>query len=151
MIFVTVGSARFDPLIQRMDELVGEGALADSVIAQIGRGSYVPVNIRYFRFLKSLVPAYDVAEVIVSTGGVGTTIECIKRGLRFVVVENTTLMEGHQVELIREIARRGHLVWCQDLDNLPHCIEEAKTREFRPYKPDTPRVHLVIQDLLDNT
>jgi beta-1,4-N-acetylglucosaminyltransferase len=106
MIFVTVGTAHFDPVIMEMDRLVEKGEITEPVIAQIGRGRYIPKHMRYFRFIKSLKPAYQKADVIVSTGGAGTTIECAKRGLKLVVIENTTLMEGHQAQLISEMNRR---------------------------------------------
>ena len=104
MIFVTVGTAHYDPLIEQMDRLVGNGSITESVIAQIGRGSYIPENIRYFRFIRNLNRAYSHADVIVSTGGAGTTMECVARGLKLVVVENATLAEGHQAQLMRHLS-----------------------------------------------
>jgi UDP-N-acetylglucosamine transferase subunit ALG13 len=94
VIFVTVGTARFDPLLAKMDNLVESGVIKEFVVAQIGRGSYVPRNFRYFRFMRTLKPAYDKAHVVISTGGAGTIMECVRRGIRLVAVENTALMEG---------------------------------------------------------
>jgi len=148
VIFVTVGTAHYDPLIKEMDRLVGEGVVKDTVVAQIGRGSYIPQHLRYFRFMRSLDPAYERAEVIVSTGGAGTTMECVRKGLRLVVVENASLMEGHQAQLIGEMSRRGHLIWCRNLSNLSDCIREARKRVFSPFVGDKPRMHLMILDLL---
>jgi beta-1,4-N-acetylglucosaminyltransferase len=136
LIFVTVGTAHYDPLIQIIDELVGSGVIEDTVIGQIGRGIYIPKNFRYFRFLKSLKTAYSKASVIVSTGGAGTIIECATRGLRLVVVENASLMEGHQSQLIQEMANRGHLVWCKDLNEISSSIDEAKSRDFTKFVTD---------------
>ncbi len=148
MIFVTVGTAHFDPLIIEMDRLVGEGIIKEPVVAQIGRGSYIPRNIRYFRFIRSLEPAYKKASIIVSTGGAGTTMECVKRGLRLVVVENKSLMEGHQAQLIGEMARRGHLIWCKEVSDIADCIEEARRSTFKPFVSDPPRVHELIKGLI---
>ncbi len=148
MIFLTVGTAHFDPLIEEMDGLVEQGIVQDKVVAQIGRGSYIPRNFPFFRFMKSLSTAYDWADVIVSTGGAGTTIECVKRGLRLVVVENRTLMEGHQAQLIGKMSRGKHLVWCRDLSDLADCIATAKASTFTPFISDKPRAHILIEDLL---
>ncbi len=136
MIFVTVGTANYDPLIQKMDELVQRGELKEHVIGQIGRGVYVPKHFKYFRFLKNLDVPYRKASLIVSTGGAGTTMECVTRGLKLVVVENTTLMEGHQAQLIREMEKRGHLIWCKSLENLLTCIEEAREKSFIKFVTD---------------
>ncbi|MHA1780172.1 MAG: PssE/Cps14G family polysaccharide biosynthesis glycosyltransferase [Candidatus Thorarchaeota archaeon] len=151
MIFVTVGTAHFDPLIIEMDRLVGNGTITEPVIAQIGRGSYIPKHIRYFRFIRSLEAAYKKADIIVSTGGAGTTMECVKRGLRLVVVENKSLMEGHQAQLIGEMARRGHLIWCKEVSSIATCIEEARTHTFTPFVSDPPRIHEMIIDLINDT
>lgn len=148
MIFVTVGTAHFDPLISEVDRLVGSGEITERVVAQIGRGSYIPQHIDYFRFIRSLEPAYSRASVIVSTGGAGTTMECVTRGLRLVVVENTTLMEGHQAQLIGEMARRGHLLWCKDVKMIGSCIEMAMARSFRSFESDPPIIHKEILRLL---
>ena len=151
MIFITVGTAHYDPLIERVDQLVSQKKITDFVIAQIGRGSYVPKFFRYFRFMRSLNSAYEKADVIISTGGAGTTIECVKRGLKLVVIENTTLMEGHQAQLIGELSKRGHLVWCRNLDDLEKCIAEATEREFTPFVTEKPLVHYMIRDIVNET
>ncbi len=148
MIFVTVGTAHFDPLLEKLDDLVESGVIKEFVVAQIGRGSYIPRNFRYFRFIRSLKSAYDKAHVIISTGGAGTIMECVHRGLRLVVVENTTLMEGHQSQLITEMSRRGHLVWCKDLNDLALSINEALTRNFTPFIAEPPLVPDMIRKML---
>jgi len=148
VIFLTVGTAMFDPLVKVMDKMVGDSIIKEPVVAQIGRGQYIPRNMRYFRFIKSLSKAYDSADIIVSTGGAGTTIECVTKGKRLVVVENTTLMEGHQAQLIGEMARRGHLIWCRDPNSLEDCIEEARQKTFEPFVSQKPRAHELILSLL---
>ncbi|MFW9920887.1 MAG: glycosyltransferase [Candidatus Thorarchaeota archaeon] len=148
MIFVTVGTAFYDPLICQIDSLVEQGLITDPVVAQIGRGQYIPKNFSYFRFLRNLDRAYSLAEVIVSTGGAGTTMECVTKGLKLVVVENTSLAEGHQAQLIGEMERRGHLIWCKDLKSIRSDIESAKNTVFQPFKSDPPLIHKYIIKLL---
>jgi hypothetical protein len=67
------------------------------------------------------------------------------------VVENTSLMEGHQAQLIGEMERRGHLVWCRDLDKLPDCISKAKNLTFTPFVSDPPVAHELIMQLLTDS
>lgn len=148
MILVTVGTSRFDALVEEVDRLVGERLLHENVVAQIGKGSYVPRYIRYFRFMRFLSGAYEKASLVVSAGGAGTTIECAQKGIPLVVVENKSLMEGHQAQLIGEMARRGHLVWCHEISNLANCIAEAKNRTFPRFISNAPRAHELILRLL---
>ncbi len=148
MIFLTVGTSHFDALIKEMDDLAESGTITESILAQIGTGTYIPRNFRYVRLLRNLNRAYAMADVIVSAGGAGTTVECTTRGLKLVVVENKSVMEGHQRELIEELNRRGHLAWCRSLDELPSCIEYAKKTDFEPFVTDASRAHKIILDLL---
>lgn len=150
MILVTVGTASFDPLIKKMDALVADGVISESVVAQIGRGLYTPKHIRYFRFIKSLQKAYSLATVVVSTGGAGTTMECVTAGRKLVVIENQTLAEGHQAQLLGEMERRGHLVWCKDLNSLSACIDAIRTMSLIPFRSDPPRIHKLIEKMLDS-
>jgi beta-1,4-N-acetylglucosaminyltransferase len=151
VILLTVGTAKFDPLVKVMDNLVRDGIIKEPVVAQIGRGQYEPKHMRFFRFIKSLNRAYEAADIIVSTGGAGTIIECVTKGKRLVVVENTTLMEGHQAQLIGELARRGHLIWCRDPNSLEDCIKEARSKTFAPFVSDKPRAHEFILNLIDDS
>jgi beta-1,4-N-acetylglucosaminyltransferase len=148
MIFLTVGTSHFDTLVREMDELAESGRIIETIIAQIGTGMYIPKNFPHVRLLRNLDHAYQIADVIVSAGGAGTTIECTTRGLKLVVVENELVMEGHQRQLIEELNRRGHLVWCRSLNELPDCIELAKKTDFKPFKTDAPRAHKIILSLL---
>ena len=148
MIFLTVGTAMFDPLVKVMDRLVRDGIIKEPVVTQIGRGQYEPRNMRYFRFIKSLDKAYDAAAIVVSTGGAGTTLECVSRGKRLVVVENTSLMEGHQAQLISEMSKRGHLIWCRDPNSIEDCIDEARSKTFTPFVSDKPHAHELILKLI---
>lgn len=149
MIFVTVGTAHFDPLIRKMDELARTGELKEQIIGQIGRGTYIPNHFRYFRFLRSLTTAYNKASVIVSTGGAGTTMECVTQGLKLVVIENTTLMEGHQAQLLREMEKRGHLIWCKDLNEIVSSIEKARRKKFTKFTTDENLATNYIRELLE--
>ncbi|MHA2373196.1 MAG: PssE/Cps14G family polysaccharide biosynthesis glycosyltransferase [Candidatus Thorarchaeota archaeon] len=151
MIFLTVGTASFDLLVQKMDHLIGAGIIKDRVIAQIGRGSYLPKNMEYFRFIKSLNKAYEKANLIVSAGGAGTTFESVRRGLKLVVVENKTLMEGHQAQLIGELSSGRHLIWCRDITELATCIDAALISNFPPFKSDSFKAHRMIRQLIESS
>ena len=101
--------------------------------------------------MTSLNRIYDIASIIVSTGGAGTTMECVTRGLKLVVVENTTLMEGHQAQLIRAMEKRGNLVWCRDLNKIASSIEEARKKTFTKFVTDENLATNYIRELLEKS
>ncbi|MBC7237125.1 MAG: hypothetical protein H5T69_14890 [Chloroflexi bacterium] len=146
MILVTVGTTDFDALIQKMDELAP--MLDEEVVAQIGRGEYVPRHMEYFRFAPSLDPYYERARLVVAHGGLGTTIEVLQRGIKLVALSNPDRYDLHQEDLLRALERRGHLIWCRHVDQLPAALSEAGERTFMPYRAPECTIAQVIRQYL---
>ncbi len=148
MIFVTVGSTDFDPLIEKMDELAPQ--LGGELVMQIGLGRYTPQNARYFRFAPSLDPYLAQAELIVGHGGLGTIVEALEQGKKLVCVVNPTTYDRHQEHLLRLFAAQNHLIWCQQLDDLAQAIRRAQQTRLAPYRPPECHIHEVIDNFLSS-
>jgi len=147
MIFVTVGTTDFDALVRAMDALAP--SLSEPVIAQIGRGSYLPAHMEHFRFAPALAPYYDQARVVVAHGGLGTLIEVMQRGIKLIGLSNPDRYDLHQQDLLRTFeARRGHLVWCRNLEDLPRALREVDMCSFTPYESPPCRIADVIREYL---
>ena len=146
MIFVTVGTTDFDALVRHVDELAP--SLGREVVAQIGRGEYLPTNMEWFRFAPSLDPYFGRAEVVVSHGGLGTIIEVLQRGVKLIGVSNPDRYDLHQEDILRALSDRGHMVWCRRLDDLAQAIERIRDQEFTPYQSPPCRISEVIREHL---
>ena len=138
MIFVTIGSTDFDPLIIKMDELAP--TLGDKVVMQIGNGQYVPRNGPFFRFAETLDDYYRQADVIVAHGGLGTIIEALELHKALVCVVNPTTYDRHQEHLLEVFAQQGYLLWCKDMEHLPQAVAEARASSFARYQ--SPACHI---------
>lgn len=147
MIFVTIGSTDFDPLIVKMDELAP--ALGDEVVMQIGNGQYMPRNGRFFRFAESLDNYYHQADVIVAHGGLGTIIEALELHKPLVCVVNPTTYDRHQEHLLEVFAQQGYLLWCKDMDQLPREVEQARTATFARYQSPPCSIARAISSYLE--
>ncbi|TFF92808.1 hypothetical protein EU546_07090 [Candidatus Thorarchaeota archaeon] len=146
MIFVTVGtSLPHDSLIEKLDELVESGAIADRVVAQIGEGEYEPRFIESFRFAPGLERYFRSADVVVSNCGAGTIMENVTKGRPLVAIKNPDITGGHEWELLRKMEEGNHLIWCRGLEELIDCIHRAKSMEFAVFEPE----RLNLQELLD--
>ncbi len=146
MIFVTVGTWDFNQLVKKIDRLAP--FLENEVVVQIGYGSYIPKNCEYFRFASSLAPYYDEADIIIAHGGAGTTIEVLKKGKKLISVDNKTLIDSHQSDILETFASAGHLVWCQDLDELPLLLKSVPTMDLKPYVTPPCTIGEVIKEYL---
>ena len=145
-LFVTVGSTDFDALVRAVDTLVP--SLGAQGVMQIGHGQYIPANLPYFRFAQSLAPYYERASLVVAHGGVGTTMEVLRRGAPLVSVSNPDRYDNHQEDLLSAMAKEGYLVWCRRLDNLKQAIQTAQSTPLRRYQPPKCEIHLVISEFL---
>jgi len=147
MIFVTVGSGDFDPLIQAMDEICARRPDLE-VLMQIGLGRYEPQHAPFFRFAPSLEPYYDRADLVIAHGGVGVTMEVLRRGLPLIGVDNPDRPDQHQVDLLSYLSEGGYLVWCHDLNRLEATIDSIRSRKLRRWEPPPCTIHLIVDAFL---
>lgn len=118
-IFVTVGTTRFDRLVDAMTRpealqwMTRNGYT--NLIIQYGKGHEpvmaqdTSIHVRSYSFQPSLEQDMRDASLIISHAGAGTVMEALKYKKRLVVVINTALMDNHQTELAHAMAKRGHL------------------------------------------
>ncbi|MBX7234030.1 MAG: hypothetical protein K1X65_06565 [Caldilineales bacterium] len=147
MIFCTVGTTDFDPLVKAVDALAPE--LGEEVVFQIGQGVYEPQHGPWFRLRPSIDDLLAEASLVIGHGGFGTVIEVISLGKPFVGVPNPDRYDRHQEQILRRFAADGHLIACFDLNDLPAAIAQARTTPLRPYTPPETTIHLDIQAFLD--
>lgn len=148
-LFITVGTTDFDNLVKTADFFMP--TLNIDGIMQIGHGSYLPVNLPFFRFAPSLVPYYKKATLIVAHGGLATTMEILKFGLPLVSVSNHDRYDNHQDDLLKEMENEGYLIWCRSLDELKESIGNAMIKKFKKYKPPKCNIARIIDEFLRNS
>ncbi|HUT57015.1 MAG TPA: PssE/Cps14G family polysaccharide biosynthesis glycosyltransferase [Planctomycetota bacterium] len=138
MIFVTVGTTRFEDLVMEMDRLVGAGEITDEVFAQIGSGQYVPSNMKWTRYVKNIQECFRRADLVVCHGGAGTVFELLQIGARFIAVPNRSLQDDHQSDLCRALEARGWAVCCYDLDRLGSLFKKMPGTRAYPFDSALP-------------
>ena len=147
MIFCTVGTTDFDPLIQAVDALAP--VLEEPVLFQIGQGKYEPRHGEWFRLRPSITNLLAEASLVIAHGGFGTTIEALTAGTPLVSVPNPDRYDRHQEEILRQFAADDYLIACFDLDDLFAVITQARTVRLRPYEPPTTTLHIEIRQFLN--
>ena len=147
VVFVTVGSTEFDALIREVDSAACRAELArqgfDEVVVQFGRGAHHPhlgvvdgASPRYssFAFRDSILPCIAGAALVLTHGGSGTILECLRQRVPFIVVHNDLLMDNHQTELAEALAASGYVVHT-DVRNLVATIRDRRWTATTPF-PD---------------
>jgi beta-1,4-N-acetylglucosaminyltransferase len=137
VIFVTVGTGKFEELIKEIDRIAPK--LKDKIIIQIGSGNYKPKNCKWFKFAPNLQKYYKQATLIIAHGGPGTVFEILDTGKKFIACANRDRTDPlHQVEFLEAISKEStSLLYCRNISQLKTYIEKAKKTKFKKYKKAT--------------
>lgn len=124
-LFVTVGSTRFDKLI---NEILSENSVEhmtslgfNRLVLQVGKSEYDPkhvaslmdkynINIEAYDYKSSIHDDIQAADVVVGHAGAGTCLEVLRLNRRLVIVANDELMDNHQNELAEQLAKENFVV-----------------------------------------
>ncbi len=146
MIFVTVGTGKFELLVKEMDKIAPE--LKEKVMMQIGKGKYEPKNCEFFRFSRSLEDYYKKARVIVAHGGAGTTYELLKMRKKLISMANLDRTDTHQQEILKALSEENYLIWCKNSSELINCINNSKKFRLKKYNVPECKIHEKIKSFL---
>lgn len=120
-LFVTVGSTRFDCLIESISN---NNAFIkslikykfDSITIQHGSGNAptIPINgdinIKCLDYCDNINELLEKADLIITHAGAGTLLECLRmKNKRIIAITNDTLMHGHQQELAFKLYEQGYI------------------------------------------
>lgn len=162
-VFVTVGTTRFDALVQAVDAPEFKAALRErgfsSLLIQLGRGSYLPSSsnrggggpssaslpVAFFKFAPDIGEHIRSASLVISHAGSGSIFETLRAGTPLVVVVNEALMDNHQSELAQELADRKHLV-CAKPETLLEAVRAMDVDALLPYPPSSPTAMVAAVD-----
>lgn len=127
MILLTVGTQLpFDRLVRLMDEIAP--SLADPVIAQIGKGSYLPRNMTWHRVIEPVEFERYVAEArfIVSHAGIGSLLTAERHSKPIILFPRTCYLgehrNEHQMATVTMISGRPGLAVANDEAQLRHAV-----------------------------
>ena len=147
MIFVTVGTGKFDELIIEIDKIAPK--IKEKIIAQIGSGSYLPKNIEFFRFKVPLDLYYKKASLIISHGGAGTIYALLKQNKKVIGIANQKRTDAHQQEILEALSEESYLIWCRNINELENCIVLARSFKFKKYNQPECRIANKIIEFLN--
>lgn len=159
-LFVTVGSTKFEPLINKVltPELLStlKSHQFTDIKLQCGDGNHADKQLNFsqnsvVKFSKEglKIVAYDYkptiredmesADLIVSHAGAGSVMESLSLNKRLVVVINDQLMDNHQLELAEKMFNEGFLLYT-DCEGLQETLEEMDETEQKKYVPGNPKL-----------
>lgn len=140
-LFVTVGSTKFDALInhilQNLTELKRLGF--ERLILQTGKSKYNPellkdtkLKIETYDYKSSILDDIKSADLVVGHAGAGTCLEVLRLNKRMLVVINETLMDNHQSELADKLEAENYLLKSNVMESIDklRSIFDHKFKKF---------------------
>lgn len=133
MIFVTVGSRNypFDRLFKKLDSLYEEGAITESMFAQIGTSSYKPQNYEYKEFIsqEEFIEKVQCADIVVSHGASGSIMKALNAGKKVIAVTRLEKygehINDHQIQNNKAFSENGYVLLADlELDDLGECFQK---------------------------
>lgn len=156
MIFVTLGSQKFqfDRLLKTVDELIEQGIITDTVMAQIGASTYIPKNFEYTDFMDraTFADTMDRATIVLTHGGTGVIIGAVKKGKKVIAIPRLAKygehVDDHQLQLLHQFDDLGIICACYDTEQLGEYMQKIDEMTFRPYVSNTNVIISSIEEFL---
>lgn len=158
LIFVVSGTQKFpmDRLFLKIDELIEEKMLSESVYAQIGNSDYKPKHFEFTDFLQKQEFEEKISgcDLLITHAGVGTIMAGLSRNKPIIVVprraEYGEHIDNHQVEIAHSFSEANYVLQCKDVANLIELIKTAKAHEFSKYVSNRRNVINTIREYLNS-
>ena len=133
MIFVTLGTSDypFTRLLKQIDDLI-ENNIIKNITVQCGNEDYQPKNFTIIKNLnkKEFNEYLKKAEVVITHGGVGTIIDCIKMGKKVIAfprkAEYGEAKNNHQEQIINNLKNTDSIL-TGEINDLAKLLEKVKT------------------------
>ncbi len=157
MVFVATGNwpKGFDRLVRAVDELVGQGVIANEVTAQTGHGSYKPKNLRTIDFCSPGQFEKFIADsrFVISHAGMGTIIQALRQNKVIVVVPRQKALgevsNGHQFATARQLEKEGSLLVAYETSELAGKLEHVD--DFVPVRQEGgQRIMQTVESFIKN-
>jgi len=163
-IFVTVGTTKFDELIQSLnnqeayENLIQFGC--QKLTLQIGMTDFVPsfllekqdegeILIDIYSLKPSIKEDMEDATFVISHGGAGSILEALGMEKPTIVVVNDRLMDNHQMELASSLASNNH-VFTSTPSNLLEAMTSLSVDQLVPFpNPDITFFPSIIDEIIN--
>lgn len=120
----------FPRLVKEMDKLAS--TLDEEVIMQIGHTHYTPKNTVFFRFVgeQEMDSLILKATLVVTHGGAGSILKCIRMGKTVIAVPRQKKfnehIDDHQVELTEHLGEQKKIIPVYEISSLSEAIVTAR-------------------------
>ena len=130
-IFVTVGTTKFDALVEFLDQNLDKSY---EVLFQISDGKYIPKNFEYIIYSDDINSLYQKYDYVITHAGAGTIYKLLDLKKKFKVVPNLDRIDQHQTDIADFVDANGYAISCSDFKDIPPALDILPKKEFNQYE-----------------
>lgn len=157
MIFVTLGTQdkSFHRLLEEIHKMIKDGEIKEKVIVQAGQTKFTSSDMEIFDFvnLEDFTKYISECRILITHGGVGSIINGLDYSKKVIAVARLEKYveheNDHQVQIIEEFAKAGHILGCTDVKQLRSRYEQVEAFSPIPYVSNNERFCALVEKLIE--
>jgi len=119
-IFVTVGTTKFNDLIERIEIIQDQ----NNWLLQIADGEFIPTTKKYIHFSNEIFNLYNKADLIITHAGAGSIYRLLELNKNIIVCPNISRTDKHQKEIALFLEKNLFAQVCWNLDDLETLVNK---------------------------
>lgn len=157
MVLVLLGTQNnsFTRLLQEVEKNINNGNITEDVIVQAGYTKYHSDKMKIYNLIspQEMEKLVNDASLIISHGGVGSTLQCVKKGKVVIGVPRKKIynehVNDHQKQLIKSFDDQGYIIGTSDVTEIAQALKRAKNFKPNKYKSNTENMIKLIDDFIE--
>lgn len=158
MILVMLGTQKnsFNRLLEEIQKCIEEHSINEKVIVQAGDTKFESKDMEIFKLIPNgkLRKLIKEADLIITHGGVGSIVTCLKEGKKIIAVpryhEYGEHVNDHQLQIVQTFDGQGFIKGIANVEDLPKALEEIKTFTPKEFISNTQNIIHMVEDFIDN-
>lgn len=157
MILVLLGTQNnsFHRLLEKIQKCIDEGIIKEEVIVQAGNTKFESKNMQIFDIIsaKKLKELEKEANFIITHGGVGSIVDCIKQNKKVIAVPRLHKYEehvnDHQLQIIKTFDEQGYIKGIEKVEELDKAIKDIDSFEPVKFEASKGRIIEIISNFIE--
>jgi len=158
MILVLLGTQNnsFVRLLKEIEKSIDSRIIKEKVIAQVGNTKFdsEKMTVKNFYSQEEMLKLIDSANFIISHGGVGSIISCIKKEKKVIAVprlkEYKEHVNNHQIQIVQSLSEKGFIIGIKELNELSEEINNIEKFEPKKFVSNTEKMINKIEEYINN-
>lgn len=156
MVLVLLGTQNnsFTRLLEEVEKNINNGNITDEVIVQAGYTKYQSDKMKIYNLVSSqeMENLVNKADLVISHGGVGSTLQCVKKGKVVIGVPRQKKykehVNDHQKQLIKSFDDQGYIIGTSDVTQLEQALQKVKSFTPNKFKSNTEKIINIIENYI---